>query len=145
MKYYHGSINYLKKNKILKINKEIGYVYQDENKYIEELFEKYRPKNKISRYKSIFLVDNLDDIDNVGANDDYIYEIEVNKRPDKSDLNWYTMVSIELDNNVNKKNILIYIKNYWDGIESKNPVFEYRTDYAKIKKIVENNKLKSKY
>jgi hypothetical protein len=37
----------------------------------------YRPDDKLSRYDSVFLVDNIDDIDSSGGYTDFIYEVSI--------------------------------------------------------------------
>jgi hypothetical protein len=140
MIYYHGSKREIEDNTYIHSLKSTGYTSYKEVVELEELFEKYKPVDKISRTSAVYLVDNLDDIDNVGAYDDYIYEMEpVCNLVEKSDLHWYTAVSMEVgDYAIEKDNpspkVLLMIKNYWNGTPSDNPVFEYRCYEALVVK-----------
>lgn len=112
-----------------------GYVHSEDTKYEEELIEKYRPSDKLSRKKSVFLVDDKDYIEDAGGYDDFIYEVSYDSIPEKSDLAWYTEMSMTDDESLIKE----YAENYWSGIQfsdSDNSLFEYRVPSAKIIKII---------
>lgn len=139
-KFYHGSIKNIKNETILS-NDNIEEKYTDSInvKSIEELFEKYKPKDKISRKTAIFLADNIYDIDNLGGYTDFIYEVETTDIVEKSDLSWYTKVSILLDEEpIKNKKIKQYINNYWNGSPSENPCYEYRCKKVKIINEIDN-------
>jgi hypothetical protein len=135
MKYYHGSLALIDNKTILFVpdNKvaRSSYVDCDNVKNIESLFERFKPKNSISRHDAIFLSDSAEDIDNLGGYNDYIYEVIPNGFVEKSDLSWYTMVSGEANDSDNpdemkEGSIIKMINNYWAGIPSESPCFEYR-------------------
>ena len=132
---YHGSKQSFPIDFILQPQKT-GYVYEELE--IENIVEKYRPPSKISRFESVFMVDNPNLIDSAGGYEDNIYTVEPIGQVDKSDLSWYTELSIYDDFNENQQRELSL--NYWNGIQYKNPansLWEYRARQAKIIKIIE--------
>lgn len=137
--FLHGSFNKLLKNTILKPHND-SYTKHYDNKYIEEIMERYKPNDKLSRYNSVFLVDDVDDIDNAGASIDFIYEVTIPDDiiPEKSDLAWYSEIEMTNDKVKKKK----YALNYWNGVAFTNPemsLWEYRVPYAIVYNLVEEN------
>jgi hypothetical protein len=105
-----------------------SYIFQE--KEVEKIMEKYRPKNKLSRYNSVFLVDTPEIIDQIGGYEDHIYIVQPAPRIEASDLSWYD--SNIAYNPVDEK-VIQSIINYWMGVPYKNHT-EYRTPYAIILK-----------
>jgi tRNA uridine 5-carbamoylmethylation protein Kti12 len=137
--YYHGSYDMLDNGTILKPHDE-SYTKKYDNSYLEKIMEKYRPVDKLSRYDSVFLVDDMDSLDDAGASTDFIYSVEPIGNVEKSDLAWYTEVQMvdEDDTELMKE----YVENYWNGVpftDSSSSVFEYRVPAAKIIELVEEN------
>lgn len=138
-KYYHGSYDLLPIGTILKPHDKSYTKINDVQ--LEEIMEKYKPKDKLSRYDSVFMVDDIDLIDSAGGSIDFIYLVEPLGKIEKSDLNWYTeidMITPEHNEKLEKK----YAENYWNGIpydDFDSSVFEYRTPLAKIIKLIEEN------
>lgn len=138
MKYYHGSLNKIKNGEELISKESEGYTSCLEALEVEDLFEKHRPENKISRKTAVYLAENIKDIDNLGGYDDYVYEVEPKSGiAEKSDLSWYSDVSLFVGEvNIKESDItpevFLMIKNYWNGTPSDNPVFEYRCTSSKI-------------
>lgn len=146
MKFYHGTKTELNIGDYLEKDRD-GYTEYDEALSIERAFEVFKPENMISRKEALYVVGNTDDIDNVGAYDDFVYEVFVDDC-EKSDLSWYTELQLEMGDyyeldELTPKAILI-IKNYWNGIPSDNPVWEYRTYGFSVNKLIENNTLEDK-
>lgn len=130
--FYHGTKKIFPIGFIL-LPQLDGYVHQEIE--IENILEKYRPENKISRFNSVFLVDNPDNVDFAGGYEDYIYKVQPIGQIDKSDLSWYSDVSIY---NTEKEN-QIYATNYWNQIpykNSDNSLWEYRCKSAKIIELI---------
>jgi tRNA uridine 5-carbamoylmethylation protein Kti12 len=137
--FFHSSAKYIKNNTILRPHAD-SYVKQIDNEFLEKLMEKYRPSDKLSRYDSVFLVDDMDLLDDAGASTDFIYTVEPIGNIEKSDLAWYTEVQIvdEDDTELIKE----YVENYWNGVpftDSSASLFEYRVPAAKIIELVEEN------
>lgn len=141
MIFYHGSYNELKINTLLKSNSQS---YSNQNSNIEDFFEQNRPDYLISRKNAVYLADNVDDIDNLGGYNDFVYEVELtSSNIEKSDLNWYTMAFEELEENngfINNK-IKKYIEYYWNGVSSDRPCWEYRVEEAFVKREITNDSL----
>jgi len=136
---YHGSNKRMKLGTII-TSRSDGYTSMESEREIEDLFEKYKPANKISRKNCVYMVSNPDDIDAAGGYSDYIYMVNPIGPIDKSDLSWYAEVDGLLhDKNKNIKIIKSYINNYWTGVQYKtkeHSLFEYRANSAKIIEIV---------
>ena len=135
LKLYHGSV------KEFPIGFELlpqtdSYVNSEDTKYEEDIIEKYRPLDKLSRKESVFLVDDPDLIEDAGGYDDYIYEVSYDSIPEKSDLAWYTEISMTDDESLIEE----YAKNYWSGVKFTNSeysLFEYRVPKAKTLRIID--------
>lgn len=137
--FYHGSYDKLPDNTILKPH-DNSYTRQKDNSYLESIIEKYRPSDKLSRYDSVFLVDDIDNIDSAGGAIDYIYEVIVPSDiiPEKSDLAWYS--ELGMVNDIDKQRE--YSLNYWNGVEftdSEMSLWEYRVPKAYVIDLIEEN------
>ena len=53
------------------------YTRRSDVQFLEKIMYAYRPDDKLSRYDSVFLVDNIDDIDSSGGYTDFIYEVSI--------------------------------------------------------------------
>jgi len=134
-KLYHGSRQKFPIGFILQPQAE-GYVHEELE--TEQIIEQYRPSNKISRFDSVFLVDDPSNIDYAGGYDDYIYVVEPIGQVDKSNLSWYTDVSVYLDASHEEQKE--WSLNYWNGIpyeKRANSLWEYRTKAAEIIDIID--------
>jgi hypothetical protein len=142
--FYHGSYKKFNDNFIL-LPQSDGYANLPSEKEIEKLFEKHKPKDKISRKNCVFLVTDINLIDYAGGFTDYIYKVEPIGKVEKSDLSWYTeafgvLYSDEEDSN--KFTIEECINNYWNSVPfiySSKSCFEYRCNSAKIITTINNN------
>lgn len=136
---FHGSDEELPIGTILEPQK-VSYVSNTDNSHLENILEKHKPKDKLSRSESVFLVDDIDNLDGVGASIDYIYEVKANAPNDleRSDLAWYSEIEMTDDEELQRE----YALNYWNGIpyiNEDNSIFEYRARKATILKIEEVN------
>ncbi len=128
--YYHGSQLVFPVGTILQPQQE-GYVYEEPK--VEAIVERFRPANKISRFESVFMVDNPSLVDFAGGYDDNIYVVDPIGQVDRSDLAWYTDISVYLDVSIEEQKQ--WSLNYWDGVPYKKPansLWEYRARTAKI-------------
>ncbi len=137
-KYYHGThFNFKNGFELIPQNVFSG---SKEVSELENLFELYRPSDKIPRSKSVFISDNIDMIDNLGGYTDAIYEV-IPDIVEQSDLAWYTEAELAIeDSNLNKA--IDCIHNYWNGspfYDSDYSCFEYRTNKATIINLIELN------
>ena len=98
------------------------------------LLEKYRPSDMLSHYNSVFMTDNMDDLDNVGASIDYVLKVYPLGNVERHDMNWSSELICLLDEkHPNQKEIEKVIKNYWDGIPHYDEnLWEYLTPSAKV-------------
>jgi hypothetical protein len=85
MKYYHGSENLLPVGTILKPPENYEEKWSSTDFYA--VLEKYRPENYLSHKEAVFLVDNEDDIDNVGGCTDFIFVVKPLSKVEKHDMN----------------------------------------------------------
>jgi tRNA uridine 5-carbamoylmethylation protein Kti12 len=137
--FFHGSSKELPENTILKPHSE-SYTRLPESQRLEKILEKYKPSDKLSRYDSVFLVDDIDNIDATGGSIDFIYEVIVPNGiiPEKSDLAWYTELEITDDPEKQKQ----IAENYWNGVifyDKECSVMEYRVPKAYIVDLIEEN------
>lgn len=138
---YHGSVKEFPIGFILEAQSD-GYTRLNDKdiSITEKILESSRPQNSISRYDSVFMVDNPDDIDNMGGYIDYIYIVEPIGKLERNDIKWYTEISIygpyndDMDDEINQ-----WSMNYWNGIQHPKGIWEYRALKAKIVKILEIN------
>lgn len=133
--YYHGSRKKFPVGFILTPQND-GYTSHSEVQAEEQIIEKYRPKNKLSRKNSVFMVDNIDDIDSAGGYLDFVYRVEPLGKIERSDMHYYSEISIYHD--MMEDEIKQLALNYWSGIPSgtNTGLFEYRTPKAKILELV---------
>lgn len=137
--FFHGSSEELPKNTILKPHTD-SYTRSSETQFLEKILEKYRPSDKLSRYDSVFLVDNIDNIDAAGGSIDFIYEVIIPMEfiPEKSDLAWYSELEMTDDHEKQKQ----IAENYWNGIifyDSEYSIIEYRVPKAIVVDLIEEN------
>ena len=74
--FYHGSSVKLRIGTILEPQLEF-YTRRSDVQFLEKIMYAYRSDDKLSRYDSVFLVDNIDDIDSSGGYTDFIYEVSI--------------------------------------------------------------------
>ena len=128
--YYHGSRKKFP-NGFLLLPQTDGYLHYPETMVLESIFEKYRPTHKLSRFKSVFLVDNPELCEYAGGYEDYVYLVQPQGVVEASDLAWYT----EADGHEDKEEKKRCALNYWNGVPftgRANRLVEYRTPAAKI-------------
>jgi hypothetical protein len=133
--FFHGSKNEFPIGFILTPQRKNGYVHQE--KASENIVEKYRPVDKISRFESVFLVDEPSLIDYAGGYDDFVYQVAPIGQLDKSDLCWYTEMFLYLVAPAEEQEIVAV--NYWNGLPYNKPasiLWEYRARSAKIIKVL---------
>lgn len=120
-----------------------GYVNLPETKEHEDIFEKYRPEGCLSRLQSVFMLasTNIDNIENAGGYDDYIYEVKHQGKIERNDLAWYSEISNIIEPDINDPELVSIVDNYWNGIRfpnKQNSLWEYRSPSATIVKLIKN-------
>lgn len=135
--FYHGSNNPLPIGTILKPHKD-SYTKDPYNKDLEDILEKYRPEDKLSRFDSVFISDDINLIDPSGGYVDYIFEVKPIGKVESSDLAWYTEVQLT-DDPIKQKEFSL---KYWSGekhSDKRMSCVEYRCNSAEIMEMVETN------
>lgn len=132
--FFHGSYKKLK----------IGTVLSGRGKeYIEKWFvypeyivlENERPSRCIPHYEAVFMVDNVEDIDNAGGGTNYIFTLLPIGKIEKHDMAWQSEILMAIDDKEHPDKIKSMAKKYWSGVATKSPVWEYLTRKAKIIKV----------
>lgn len=132
LRLYHGSMKEFPNGFVL-FSQNDGYVSHLRD--IEVEFDKYRPRHILSRFNSMFMVDNPELIDSAGGHDDYIYLVEPIGPVFKSDLAWYTEFDAFWYEGGQDIPAEVIASNYWNGvpyINSEHSLWEYRAQSAKI-------------
>jgi len=126
IKLYHGSRKKFPPGFKLVPQVGKGYASWHENIQLERFMEEWRPKGKISRFDSVFLVDDPEMCEYAGGYDDHIYLVEPQGQVDRSDLSWYSQVDLFEPGSVSG---IECAKNYWNGVPFEDPyhaLWEYR-------------------
>lgn len=141
--YYHGSKTPLAIGTIIR-PKSDGYVqrqYADgfEDNWVERAMEAGRPKGKLSRLKSVFMLkldgDRAGDdgflYEHAGGYGDYVYEVEPIGTVESSDLRWYTAAAYPRTELGRKR----AINAYWRGKPAGHQM-EHRAPAARVLRLV---------
>ena len=131
--FYHGSNDYF----------PVGTILTPTNNYEERwsgtdfynVLEKYRPSEMISHKEAVFMVDNDEDIDNVGGGTEYVFTLKPLSKVEKHDISWSTEISILIDEgySIDSEEVKKAAENYWNGVVHKDgPLWEYLTKRAEI-------------
>ena len=141
--YIHGSRKYFQAGFIL-LPQSDGYVHSTDTEEHESVFERYRPKNRLSRLNSVFMLssNDINNIDNAGGYNDYVYKVEPHGKVEKSDMGWYSEISRLIDLDSNDSELITIVKNYWNGVPYRNrshSLWEYRAKSATVVKLLEDN------
>ena len=94
--------------------------------------EKYRPSEMIAHSEAVFMCDNDDDIDSVGGATDWVLEMLPLGPVERHDINWSSAISAAVDDDADEDAIKEMAMNYWNGIASPDPLWEYLTREAKV-------------
>lgn len=144
--FYHGSRKNFPLGTILRPQTD-GYVFDAEVREFESLVDLRRPAEKLSRFSSVFLSRNIDDIDGAGGYTDAVYSVRVLEPVEKSDLAWYSEAWCLFNDNgysctLDQEIINKLIDAYWSGVAyriASRSNFEYRVKSAIVDRLVELN------
>jgi len=132
IKYYHGSMRYLKPGTILKPRDDYENDWQDTDFYGPLNY--YKPDNMLSHKESVFMVTNEDDVDLSGGGTEWLFTVQPLGKVQRHDLNWGSEISMLMsDDPDNISAIKQAAMNYWHGVPHHNEsVWEYLTTSAEI-------------
>lgn len=132
--FYHGSSNKMKVGTVLK-GRGLNYINDWSSDLVYQILEKERPNNYIPHYEAVFMVDNIEDIDNAGGATDYIFHLKPLGPIERHDMSFQSEILIAISDKKSLAEIKLIAKKYWTGISSKEPVWEYLTREAIITKV----------
>ena len=89
--FYHGSMDYLPAGTILTPRNEYEKHWQNTDFY--KPLEMYRPPHMLAHKDSVFMCDNIDDIDLAGGGTEYVFTVQPIGKIEKHDLNWSSEIS----------------------------------------------------
>lgn len=139
--YYHGSKTPLEIGAVLRPRPDgyvqIQYEHGDADNWVERYMEERRPKGKLSRLESVFMLelhqpferyaDPAFIFDMTGGHGDYIYEVEPLGPVEASDLRWYTVAAYPRTELGRAR----AASAYWRG-KSAGYLMEHRTPAARV-------------
>ena len=135
-KYYHGSYEYMERGLILTPRDTYEQDW-GQNRWYQAL-EYYRPKNMLSHKEAIFMCDNPNDIDSAGGGTDWVFTLEPLGRVERHDMNWMSTADLALESSdITDEEVSIPCHNYWEGVPSNDPLWEYLTPKARILSVEE--------
>lgn len=105
---------------------------------VEEIVERYRPPDKISRREAVFMVGDPKEIDAAGGYVDHVYVVEPIGEVETSDLSWYSEIGVYFDMQDDESQTLA--EAYWSGVpfyDAAHSLFEYRAREAEVVEEVE--------
>ena len=144
-KFYHGSFDEFEVGEILTPGEDDYEEHWGHNHWYQAL-EKYRPMENRPHAWSVFMVDNLDDVDVAGGGTEYVYEVEPAGDVERHDINWATELSYLFDKGFDVKSdeVKEAALNYWKGVPHPNEsVWEYIAPKARIVGILEEGDMKA--
>ena len=131
--FYHGSMDNLPVGTILTPRNEYEKDWQNTDFY--KPLEMYRPPHMLAHKDSVFMCDNIDDIDLAGGGTEYVFTVQPIGKIEKHDLNWSSEISALIGDgkHITDPEVKEAAENYWNGIPHHNEsVWEYLTPKAKI-------------
>jgi hypothetical protein len=131
-KYLHSSLDFLPVGTVLK--PRLDYVEHWGETTFYNTLEKYRPNDMLPHHDSVFMCDSIEDLDNC-MEGWYLFEIVPHERVEKHDMNWSSQISMMLSDNAEEEEVAKVAFNYWHGVPSSDPLWEYQTPSAIIKEV----------
>jgi hypothetical protein len=127
--YLHSSLEQLEVGTILRPRENYKQFWGQTDFY--EPLEKYRPTSMLAHHESVFFCTKVEDLDNC-MEGQYLFEIQPGSRIEKHDMQWSTKISCLLSENASEEMIRQTALNYWNGVASSDPLWEYQTTQATI-------------
>lgn len=99
-----------------------------------EALHLHKPVWALSHKDAVFMCNNIDDIDLCGGATDIVVLLEPLGEVTHHDLNWSGKISLLLDSgaDVHSSEVKELVMNYWCGIPTEDPLWEFLTDEAKV-------------
>jgi hypothetical protein len=142
--FYHGSAIGLPAGTILEPRKD-GYVKSDDTYGIaatEAILERNRPTHCIPRHDSVFMADDIDNIEWMGGQTDFILRVEPVGRVESNSLGWYEALELYTWNDDGDPMANWLAQGYWSGEmmpDARYNLVEYRAESAVVVSLVETN------
>jgi hypothetical protein len=144
-KLYHGSKKSFPVGFVLEPQKD-GYVHANSGdefdaqiKITEQLLEKFRPSDQLSRYESVFVTTTPATIEYAGGSTNHVYVVEPLGPIFFGNLYWYSQIenaAFDIDD-YDPDELRSWAQNYWAAKPSgQSETYEYRTNKARIVKEV---------
>jgi hypothetical protein len=134
MRYFHGSMNRLEVDTVLRGRGE-DYVASWGNTDFYQVLEAHRPESCLPHAQAVFAVGDPDDIDLAGGGTEWVFELEPIGAVFKHDVNWTSEVSMLISDGhaPTSPRVCAAAQNYWAGVPHRNEsVWEYLIPAAKI-------------
>lgn len=98
------------------------------------ILEDLRPANALAHRDAVFMCDNAQDCDNAGAHCEWLFRVQPDARVERHDMDWATRLDGMVSDGVSpdEPEVLRLAANYWNGVPSELPVWEYLTPKATI-------------
>lgn len=131
--FIHGSDKHLNPGTVLVSSPEDYNKKWSSNGFYKGL-EANRPANYLPHNQSVFMVSQDEDLDYVGCGEESVFIVMPKGRVTRHDMSWSTKVTLLIEEgfSIESKEVSDAARNYWTGVESDNPVWEYMASEAKI-------------
>ena len=130
--YFHGSDDYLPKGSVLR--NCVNYEGKWGGTGFYRGLEKHRPEDMRPHNKSVFMVKEFDDLEYCGGGEEFTFIVCPQGDVSKHDMFWSSKVSCLLDEgyDISSPEVKEAAFNYWEGIASVEPCWEYTCDKAGV-------------
>lgn len=130
--FYHGSSVFLAPGTLLRPDPRHEEHWTDNGWY--RALELHRPEGMLAHRDAVFCCDNPDDLDAAGGGTDWVFTVVPRGPASRHDMNWGTRIdlAIEEGKNIEDEAIAALARNYWAGVATEDPLWEYLAAGAKI-------------
>ena len=132
IKFLHANLDEIDVGTILKPRPD--YVEHWSQTDFYQALEKYRPAHMLAHKEAVFMCQAADDLDNCMGGS-FIFEVTPEERIERHDMHWSSKASGLIGDNAPEEQIREAALNYWNGIPSYDPLWEYMTPSATIQKV----------
>lgn len=145
--FYHGSYDALDVGTVMKGRGEAYEATWMEAGFYS-ILERYRPEGCLAHKDAVFMVSEIDDIDNVGGATDWILEVLPGGPVSKHDVNWCSEISCLTSDgfDIDSSEIRHAAEQYWNGVPHANEsVWEYLTASVTVLKSYEYDEVDNSF